>query len=89
MPGRRRFGPSMTQDLIRGNTVSGSGADGIQVSSDGNTIRNNQATGDNVLAAGWFDLRDTNPTWGGNTWRNNKYRAAVFSPACAGPQGPG
>jgi uncharacterized repeat protein (TIGR01451 family) len=87
------YGPTATHDTVRANQVSGSGADGVRVSSVGNTVRDNSAGSDNALHAGWFDLQDTNtdargnPSCGTNTWFGNRYGTAGFAPVCAGTGG--
>lgn len=72
-----------TIDMVLGNTVSGSGGNGIEVYSGGNTIQGNTATGDNVNNNGSFDLFDSHPTCDHNTWKGNTVGSAGVSPSCA------
>ena len=81
------YGPPSTADLIKSNTISGSGADGILITSNGNTIKANTATADNALNGGSFDLHDANAACGSNRWVSNNYGAALFLPSCAATGG--
>ncbi|HET9050878.1 MAG TPA: right-handed parallel beta-helix repeat-containing protein, partial [Candidatus Dormibacteraeota bacterium] len=71
-----------TSDTVLGNTVTGSGDNGIAVYGGGNTLQGNSATGDNVNRDGSFDLFDSHPTCDNNAWKGNTSGTGGFSPSC-------
>jgi len=86
---------SASRALVKGNQVHGNGLDGIhvQLGATENHISHNEATGNNVLAYGYFpafDLHDLNPGCDANAWRGNRWGSGLYSPACvtAGGSGP-
>ena len=83
-----------TNDTLKNNTISGNGADGIQVNgTDYNHILNNTVTGNDVNQFGNYDLADYDPNGNGtcdhNIWSNNIWGSGGYYPACTTASGSG
>ena len=85
------FADPNTAEVGDSNRVSGNGADGIQVNSQGNAITNDVSSANGSIYAGlyFFDLQDTNfdpvtfaPSCDSNTWSGNLWGSGGYSPAC-------
>lgn len=85
-----------TNTTIVGNTVRNNGRDGILIKARGNKIINNTSTdngqnlGGDDAGINWFDLRDaTSDTCEFNTWNNNEWGSAGYTPECTSKTGLG
>ena len=82
-------------DTIQANTIHGNGGNGIALIGDQNRITDNVSTGNALLAANSFDMKETDhdpttfkPSCLSNVWANNRWGdAGVFPPCVAGTGG--